>query len=772
MLQKISFLIVSALCLTACNNTTLYTPRPQEIAIIPEPQSLERTDGFFEFDSQTVFVTTDEPQENAIHLLNEKFEKAAGFSLQKSEKNTEKNAIIFLKDETLAPEAYFLDISSDKITVKASDFQGYLYAVQSLRLLLPKEIENRQKTNMRWTVPALKINDQPQFAWRGLMLDVVRHFFEKEYIYKTIDAMSLLKMNVLHLHLVDDQGWRIEIKKYPKLTEVGAWRVDQEDKHWDARDVNDPNEKGTYGGFYTQDDIRDIVAYAHLRGIEVMPEIEMPAHVMSALASYPELSCHQKPIGVPSGGVWPITDIYCAGNEQTFTFLEDVLTEVMTLFPSKFIHIGGDEATKTEWKKCPKCQKRMKEHGLKDEHALQTYFINRIEKFLDANGRRLVGWDEIVEDNLSQNAVAMSWRGHEGGVKASKLGNDVIMTPGEYCYLDQYQGNPDIEPITIGGNNLLSKIYTFSPYTDEMDEAQRKHILGGEGTLFSEYVTTESHSQYMIFPRLFALSEAMWTDEKLRNWEDFVRRTEQLFERFDLMGINYAKSMYQVQFSEKVTADGNVEIHISSEYPNADIRYVFGNEDINSQARKYTEPIIISNTEKISAAVFKNGKPFGHVSENTVRFHKAAGKPVTFANRYHKSYEGQQEATLTNIVRGTKNFHDKQWLAWLVDDASFTIDMENPTEINTIYIGVMENQGQGIFLPKEITVSLSDDGKTFRKAGQLKNEFKKNGYATLSDFEISIGKQTARYIKIDAVNLKNAPNGGDAWMFFDEVIVD
>ena len=290
--------------------------------------------------------------------------------------------------------------------------------------------------------------------------------------------MAMLKMNVLHFHLVDDQGWRIEIKKYPKLTEVGAWRVDQEDKHWDGRYTPAADEKGTYGGFYTQEELKELVAYAATKNIEVIPEIEMPAHVSSAIAAYPELSCHERPIGVPSGGVWPITDIYCAGKENTFQFLENVLTEVMDIFPSKYIHVGGDEATKTNWKACPHCNKRMKVEGLKNAEELQSYFIKRMERFINSKGKKLIGWDEILEGGIAPEATVMSWRGVAGGIEAAKQGHDVIMTPGSHCYFDHYQGPQNEEPLAWGGYTPLSKVYTFDPVVDTMTPAEAKHVLG------------------------------------------------------------------------------------------------------------------------------------------------------------------------------------------------------------------------------------------------------------------------------------------------------
>ena len=410
-------------------------------------------------------------------------------------------------------------------------------------------------SDVQWILPNIVIKDAPRYKWRGLMLDVSRHFFDKEYIKEVISNLSMHKMNVLHLHLVDDQGWRIEIKKYPKLTEKGAWRVDQESAAWNGRRETTADEKGTYGGFLTQEDLREIVAYGQSLNVEIIPEIEMPAHVSSAIASYPELSCFEKPIGVPSGGLWPITDIYCAGKESTFKFLEDVLTEVMDIFPSQYIHIGGDEATKTNWDICPHCQKRIKEEGLKDSHELQSYFITRIEKFINSKGKKLMGWDEILEGGLAPNATVMSWRGVKGGIEAAEQGHDVVMTPNSHCYFDHYQGPMNDEPKAWGGYLPLSKVYQFDPVVESMTPEQASHVLGGQANLWTEFVPTNEQSEYMIYPRIAALSEAVWSPKESKDWNNFSSRVKQLFKRYDVKGLNYAKSVYLVSSNSQISLE-------------------------------------------------------------------------------------------------------------------------------------------------------------------------------------------------------------------------
>ncbi|MDO5105211.1 beta-N-acetylhexosaminidase [Capnocytophaga sp.] len=755
------------LVLAACQSPKEIRFSESDINIIPKPEKLSLSEGYFEFTPKTVFVTPDTLQ-SVVKLLTEKFQKASGWDLEITNQSPKANFVHFQVDTSLPKEGYSFHSSSEKITIKAADRNGFVYALQTLRQLLPKEIESSQKTDCQWVIPCVVIDDQPQYAWRGLMLDVARHFFPKEYILKTIDRMAMLKLNTFHFHLLDNEGWRIEIKKYPKLTEVGAWRVGQFDQHWNARVTNDPNEKGTYGGFFTQEDIKEIVAHAAKYGITVVPEIEMPAHVMSAIAAYPELSCHKRPIAVPSGGVWPITDIYCAGQEETFSFLEDVLSEVIDLFPSKYVHIGGDEATHTEWEKCPKCLQRMKDHKLKNAHELQSYFIKRINTFLKSKNKQLIGWDEIIDGGLADDAVVMVWRGNNIVKKATEKGNQVILT--SQGYIDQYQGLPDNEPLAIGGYLPVSRIYNEAFFEKELNNEERSHILGLQANLWAEYIPNEKHSEYMLFPRLFALSEVFWKPEKDRNWADFAQRLQKSLARLEVMDINYAKSIYQT--TGKVFDNGNdgVKISLQSETPNADIRYVLNQPDF-SNAISYTDTLHINQTTQIQAAVFFDNKPHTSVYSNTITFHKAIGKPTSYQPTYHKSYSGQGDKTLTNIVRGTKDFHDKQWLAWLVKSPVVEIDLEEVAEIEKVVLGAMENQGSGIYFPVKITLLLSSDGKNYVKAGEINRPYASNGYTLLQDFAFEFEKQKVRFIKLEIQNLAHPPKGGDAWLFIDEVQV-
>lgn len=773
-MKKLLYLSI-LLCLTACHTLkkeVVFTET--DLNIIPQPQSMVLGKGYFQFTQETVFVIDPALMPAQLPFL-EQFERASGFKFAVQKVALSGNSVIIDTDKSLPKEGYTLAVTPKQISIKAADYNGALYALQTLRQLLPNEVESTKLVKRDWLVPAVTITDAPQYQWRGLMLDVSRHFFPKEYILKTLDRMAMLKLNTFHFHLVDNEGWRIEIKKYPKLTEVGAWRVDQEDKLWDERTPNPANAFANpatapkkYGGFYTQEDIKEIVDYATKRGIAVIPEIEMPAHAMSAIAAYPELSCHKRPIGVPSGTVWPITDIYCAGQEETFDFIEEVLTEVLALFPSQYIHVGGDEATHTEWEQCPKCQLRMKEHQLKNVHQLQSYFIKRIDDFLTSKGRTLVGWDEIMDGGLAKNAVVMNWRGIEVGKKALAQGNPIVLTSD--CYIDNYQGLPDYEPQANGGYLPLKKLYNYNLEKEALADAsvEKSKVLGTQANLWAEHVGSTEHSEYMLFPRLLALAEISWTNDKLKDWDSFMRRTQHFMQRMDVMGIHYARSVYQVVPTVE-NKEGNIYLKLECEVPNADIRYALGDTPIE-KGEKYTAPIAIKGTTTYKAAVF-SANATNTITSGQITFHKAIGKPVSYSPLYHKSYQGQGEGTLTNVIRGTKNFHDGQWLGWLGDDVTLTLDLGETTEVSEVRIGAMDAQSSGIYFPERLTVALSADGKNYREVAAQEEPCTIKGKPSLKDFVLKFAPQSTRYLQIQLKNVKTPPKGGDAWLFIDEILV-
>ena len=462
---------------------------------------------------------------------------ATGYGLMIESNDVSSNRIKLKLDSEIkgAKGIYSLEVGKRGVTISAAESIGLFYGVQSLRQLLPVEIEKAEtQQGIEWLIPFVNINDEPAFVYRGLHLDVARHFFPVSFIKKYIDLLALHKMNIFHWHLTEDQGWRIEIKKYPKLTEVGSVRKETLVGHYGTNKYDGK----PYGGFYTQDEVKEIVAYAQARFITVIPEIEMPGHSLGALAAYPELGCTGGPYEVATTwGVFP--DVYCAGNEKVYAFLEDVLTEVMELFPSEYIHIGGDECPKTKWKECSKCQAKIKKEGLKDEHELQSYFIQRMEKFLNAHGRQIIGWDEILEGGLAPKATVMSWRGEKGGIEAAKAHHDVIMTPGFALYFDHYQADPETQPLAIGGFTSTKGVYNYYPVPKKLDADEEKYILGAQGNVWSEYMATPEYVEYMVYPRACALSEVVWSPKESMDWDDFTRRMQTHFKRLDALNVNY-----------------------------------------------------------------------------------------------------------------------------------------------------------------------------------------------------------------------------------------
>jgi len=449
-----------------------------------------------------------------------------------------------IADANLPPEGYLFQVTKHKINLSAADGPGIFYGIQTLRQLLPPSIESGVNSLAGHKIQAVEIKDFPRFGWRGMHLDVSRHFFPVEFVKQYIDMIALHKMNVFHWHLTDDNGWRLEIKRYPKLTEICAWRVDREDEDWRKWSPIKAGEASTYGGFYTQDEVRDVVSYAAARQITVIPEIEMPGHSSEIFAAYPELSCKGETLHVRPGSYWPNEDILCAGNDSVFIFLENIMDEVVELFPAKYIHIGGDEARKTYWKTCEKCQRRIASEGLADEDELQSWFIQKMERYILSKGKNIIGWDEILEGGLAPTATVMSWRGEDGGIAAAKAGHDVIMAPTSHVYFDYYQGDKETEPQAIGGFVPLTKVYNYEPIPEALNAEEAKFVLGAQANLWTEFIKTPSHAEYMVLPRMSALSEVLWSAREQRNWSDFQQRLPTLFARFETLDWNYRPGSY------------------------------------------------------------------------------------------------------------------------------------------------------------------------------------------------------------------------------------
>ncbi len=775
-LQVLPVILASLLIISGCADKQASAP-----SVIPQPVQLTTQKGSFTLTPSAVInYSGSEYSAGEASYLAEMLRPATGYAL-KTEEGTG-GSINLVIDTTLAwqPEEYRLTVSNKQVTLTASTPAGLSRGVQTIRQLLPVAIENRSVTGgEKWTMPCVTIVDYPRFSWRGMHLDVSRHFFDAEFIKRYIDILAMHKMNVFHWHLVDDQGWRIEIKKYPRLTEVGAWRVDREDKPWNSRPAQLPGEEATYGGFYTREEIKDIVAYAAERHINIVPEIEMPAHVGSAMAAYPEFSCTGGPFTVPPGGVWPITDIYCAGKDETFTFLEDVLTEVMDLFPSPYIHIGGDEADKTEWKKCPLCQTRIRKEGLKDEAELQSYFIKRMEAFVSSKGRHLIGWDEILEGGLAPGAAVMSWQGFEGGIAAAKAGHNVVMTPVSHCYFNIYQGDPANEPASYRGLLTLKKVYSFEPVPAELNEEEAEYVIGAQGCLWTEYVTDGRTAEYMILPRMTALSEVVWSTPESRNWEGFNDRLVKMMERFDAMGVNCSKGSYRVDMTASYNAETNsITLELTSEQPSPGIRYTTDGSDPDSSSPLYENPLPVIVTTTVKGAIFSEGKMMGGVSEKKVNISKSTGKSVAYHIPFSDRYRAFGEKTLVNGIEGGGAFDDGHWQGFEGTDMDVIIDLGTAMPVTVISTRFLAATGSWIFLPHWVEFSLSEDGNTFSAPQKVETAIapEDQGKEAIVYF-VSFPEAQARYVRVLARGQGICPQwhpgaGGKAWLFCDEVTVD
>lgn len=516
----------------------------ESLALVPKPQQVKKKSGYFKLNKDAQILISEKSEEllSVADFLQDKILAPTGYLLPIEKGKSKKNSI-FLdvdKDRDGKTEGYELIVERKRVIIEANSAIGCFHGIQTLRQLFPPEFESKQNLfHIDWKAPAVEITDAPRFEYRGLHLDVGRHFFPVSFIKRYIDLLVMHKMNRFHWHLTEDQGWRIEIKKYPKLTEISAFRDETVVGHALRSEVYDGE---PYGGFYTQEEIKEVVKYAKERHVTIIPEIEMPGHSQAVLAAYPELGCTGGPYEVET--TWGIFDeVYCAGKEETFEFLQNVLDEVIELFPSKYIHVGGDECHKDRWEECPHCQKRIEEEGLENEDQLQSYFIKRMEKYLKSKDRKLIGWDEILEGGLAPEATVMSWRGVKGGIKAAKQRHDVIMVPTDHCYLDYYQADPKTEPLAIGGLVTLQDCYAWDPVPKELNKDEAKHILGVQGNLWSEYIKTSDYAEYLAYPRAIALAEVGWSDKENKDYEDFEKRLKQHFKRLDQLNVNYCEKI-------------------------------------------------------------------------------------------------------------------------------------------------------------------------------------------------------------------------------------
>ena len=764
-----------ALACTSCNKE-----QETNYQVIPLPQEVSLTQGNpFNLNGNVLIAY---PENNALlqrnaEFLSEYIRQSTDYApkikaIAAGEQVT--NAITLGLDPGIAnKEGYVLTTTPEGISINGQTENGVFYGIQTLRKSIPAEAKGATIL-----IPAGEIKDEPRFPYRGMHLDVGRHFFPIEFIKKYIDLLALHNMNTFHWHLTEDQGWRIEIKKYPKLTEIGSQRsrtvIGKNTQEYD----NTP-----YGGFYTQEEAKEIVKYAQERYITVIPEVDLPGHMLAALAAYPELGCTGGPYEVcPRWGVFE--DVLCIGNDKTMQFLEDVMSEIIEIFPSEYVHIGGDEAPRDRWKECPKCQARIKAEGLKAdknhtaEDRLQSYCMTRIEKFLNSKGRRIIGWDEILEGDVAPNATVMSWRGMEGGIEAAQLGHDVIMTPTSFCYFDYYQtADTQDEPLGIGGYVPIEKVYSLEPVPAALTKEQSKHILGAQANLWTEYIASTEHVEYMILPRMAALAEVQWTQPEKKDFKDFTTRLARLMKFYQRDGFNYAKHVFDLKADFTPDTDKKAVVVTLSTIDDAPIYYTLDGTEPTTASLKYTEPIAITETADFQAVVIRpEGK--SKVVSKKISFNKATYCPIELTFQPSEKYKFGGAVTLVDGMKGNDSYATGAWLGFVGGDVEAIIDLGQETEIKRVATSAVVDMSAWIMGSTGLVVSVSDDNKEFREVASkdipAETNIDKKG---VENYEITFDPVKARYVKVvikrsPALPKGHAGEGKAAYMFIDEIEVD
>ncbi|MEG2573342.1 MAG: family 20 glycosylhydrolase [Bacteroides sp.] len=755
--------------------------------LVPMPNELIAKPGYFILNNEKPLYVSSELLNTSGSIINSfviQLKETSGYATSikslKSNKPLPEKGILLTINKELAEEAYKLNITENRVLVEASTRKGLFYAIQTIKQLFPVAVYgSNDSSTTEWILPCTEIKDAPRFGYRGMMIDVARHFFPTEEMKRIIDVMSMHKLNTLHWHLTDDQGWRIEIKKYPLLTEIGSRRFKTMiGKEWDNYD-NTP-----YGGFYTQDQISEIVEYAKERCITIIPEIDLPGHMMAALSAYPSLGCTGGPYEV--SGQWGVReDVLCPGKEETFTFIKDVLTEVMELFPSQYIHIGGDECPKLRWKECAHCQARIKEEGIKGdtkhtaEFFLQSYTTKRVETFLNEHNRKLIGWDEILEGELAPNATVMSWRGMDGGIEAARLQHPVIMAPNSYVYFDYYQTlDTQNEPLAIGGYNPLEKVYSLEPAPAVLSEQERKYIIGVQANLWTEYILSNEQLEYMLLPRLAALSEVQWTQPGNKNWERFLHGLQHIVTIYDRLGLNYGKHIYEVSGSYTInSAKGTVMVELTTQ-GDAPIYYTLDGTEPTLNSIRYTNPIEISGECTLQALVNRaNVKT--RVFKKSFKFNKATGRKITLNAKPTEKYTFSGASILTDGLRGDFNYSTGYWLGYKDNHMDMNVDLGKATSVSSVKIGTMVQFGEYIFPPTKITVwTASGKGGKFVKRGEIAIPIAKDGAKD------GLFEYTCRFKKVEATQMRvlvettssipewHGAKGEKAHLFVDEVVVE
>lgn len=763
-----------------------------QLNIIPQPAEMKMATGTHSL-KNPLRIVYDEPAKRSAEFLAaylKKFYKVITDLTSSSEnKNPEAYSLVLKITDVEKKGQYELNI--DKNLSITGDEEGIFYGVQSFIQLLPPHVSNNLIQ-----LPYVTIKDHPRFGYRGLHLDCGRHFMSVDFIKKYIDYIAYHKMNYFHWHLTEDQGWRIEIKKYPKLTSVGAWR----NGTIIGRHPGMGNDNKRNGGFYTQEQVKEIVKYAADRYITVVPEIEMPGHSSAAIAAYPYLSCFpDEPTKnyFPKNGKWAgdstgkqvqqawgiYSDVFCAGKEETFKFLQDVIDEVVPLFPGEYFHIGGDECPKANWKRCPNCKKRMTDNNLKDEHELQSYFVQRMEKYINAKGKTMIGWDEILEGGLAPNAIVMSWRGETGGIEAAKQDHQVIMTPTTYVYFD-YSQTDNEDSLIIGGNLPVEKVYGYEPIPAALNEEQSKYVLGAQANVWSEYMSNPRKVEYMIFPRLSALSEVLWSPKEKKNWADFEKRMQVQFKRYDLWKANYSRAYYDLKATVMPTENfDGVLWKLETKYPAAEIKTVahFAGRPYElkfNEGKNYTAPLLVKSSQLVAAISRLKGKPISNPVSQTILFNKATGKKITLANAPSNTYKGDGAFTLVNGIQNENGLQkSKEFLGFSGADCEAVIDLDKEDKISNVVVHCLRETGSWIWQPLTVEVFVSNNGTDFSSVG-LTDDFKikRRGLET-GTMKVEFKSANARYVKVVAKNWGEIPSGNPgegskAWLFVDEIEIN
>ena len=757
---------------------------PQKgITVVPYPNEVNIKTGTFDASGAEFHYSAefDQPARNLIEGFADRLAMVSGCECTVSEGKSGKG-FVFIYDPFMPEEAYSLNISPKAATVKASSLRGVNYAIQTIKQMLPVQIFQAEPAEgLDWALQCARIYDEPRFGYRGMHMDVSRHFFDMDMVKKYIDIMEVHKLNTLHWHLTDDQGWRIEIKKYPKLTEVGSIRKQTLIGHIFESDRYDGTPYGE-GCWFTQDQIREIIAYAAAKGIDIIPEIDLPGHMLAALAAYPEYGCTGGPYDV--WGRWGIADdVLCAGNEQTMIFLQNILDEVADLFPSEYFHIGGDECPKVRWEKCPKCQAKIKELGLKDgeefkaEHYLQSYVMRRMTDFLETKGKKIIGWDEILEGEVAENAVVMSWRGVAGGIKAARLGHDAIMTPNTFYYLDYYQStDKDSEPLAIGGYLPVEKCYSYEPFADEMTDEEKKHIIGVQANLWTEYITSDSHLEYMLLPRMAALSEVQWCDQDNKDWKRFSESADEFCSIYDQMGYNYGKHIFNTRGKVSVNKEKccvEVELEAQGDTP---VYFTLDGSEPTQDSPLYESPVEIPGDCTLKAVSYRSGEAT-KVYEKTFSSHKAMGRPAEAPTKTHHNYVFTCPDMLTDGIRGAGPYNSGDFAGWHNTDSEVIIHMGDATYDKVTVSGFVFKY-DWIFPPTEITIYTSEDGETFTETAHKTIDLKggiDDGNGCV-EHTLTFPETSAAYLKVHTGCIKSLPEwhdgaGRPGFLFIDEIIV-